>query len=127
MKLRSPLSQARGLGSAKEGAQHWWAQRLSALALVPLILWFAIGLALHAGADFDDARDWVASPLVTVLLVLMIATLFYHAQLGLQVVIEDYVHPHWVRIAAIIGVKFVAIIAAVVGIVAVLRIALGGQ
>ncbi len=126
MSLRSPLSRARGLGSAKEGARHWWAQRLSALALVPLILWLAIGLAAHAGGEYEAVKAWVASPAVTVLLILVIGTVFYHAQLGLQVVIEDYVHTHWARMTIIIAAKFVAAIAAAIGIVSVLRIALGG-
>lgn len=125
MSLRSPLSRARGLGSAKEGAQHWWAQRLSAVALVPLVLWLAFGLAANAGGDYASARAWIASPLVTVLLILVVGVVFYHAQLGLQVVIEDYLHPHWAKITAIIGVKFVAMLSALIGIVSVLRIALG--
>jgi succinate dehydrogenase / fumarate reductase membrane anchor subunit len=126
MSLRSPLARARGLGSAKEGVGHWWAQRVSALALVPLVLWLVFGLALHATADFASVRAWVGDPLNSVLLVLLVGIVFYHAQLGLQVVLEDYLHPHGLRLTAVVAVRFVALVAAVVGIVSVLRIAFGG-
>ncbi len=87
--LRSDLGRVRGLGSAKEGVDHWWRQRLTAIALVPLGLWFVVGAIGLVGADYNAAADWVASPLNAVLLLLLILATFLHAELGLQVVIED--------------------------------------
>ena len=126
MEFRSPLKRAKGLGSAKEGAAHWWAQRLTAVALVPLLLWFVFELALRAGGDYEQVRAWLGSPLPAILAVLLVGTLLHHAQLGLQVVLEDYVHVEWVKVASIVLVKFAAFLTAAVGIFSVLRIAFGG-
>ncbi len=126
MSLRTPLGRVRGLGSAKEGAAHWWAQRMTALALIPLSLWFLVSLLSAVGGGYEGAVAWIGSPFNTVLLVVLLALVFYHAALGLQVVIEDYVHPESVRIAAILATKFVLLILAVASILAVLRIAFGG-
>lgn len=91
--LRSPLGQARGLGSAKSGAHHWWMERLTSLALIPLSVWFIISLVTQLlGASPHDLHRWLASPITALLLALFIAIGFYHTKLGLQVVIEDYVH-----------------------------------
>lgn len=122
--LRSPLGRVRGLGSAKEGVAHWWAQRVTALALIPLALWFVISVLSLAGADHARTIAWIASPVPAVLLVLLIAATFYHAVLGLQVVIEDYIHPESLRIALILIVKAAAIVLAAAAIFAVLKIAL---
>ena len=86
-KMASPLARVRGLGSAKEGADHWWAQRLTAVALVPLTLWFVYSVVSLLGAGHAEAVAWASAPLNALLLVLLIATTFYHAQLGLQVVV----------------------------------------
>jgi succinate dehydrogenase / fumarate reductase, membrane anchor subunit len=125
MSLRSPLSRARGLGSAKEGVGHWIWQRLTAVALIPLTLWFVLSVIVTAGADYSAMRAWVATPYVAVLLVIYLATLFHHSQLGLQVVIEDYVHTKWVNLSLILLVKFSHVLLAAAGIFAVLKIALG--
>ena len=93
--LRSPLGRAIGLGSAKHGADHWWAQRVSAVALILLGLWFAASLIAHAGADHGAVVAWLRNPITAILMLLLVATTFYHAALGLQVVIEDYVHSEW--------------------------------
>ncbi len=122
--LRSPLGRVRGLGSAKEGVAHWWAQRVTALALVPLTLWFVVAVISLAGADHARTTAWIASPVPAMLLILLIAATFYHAVLGLQVVIEDYVHPEWLRIVLILFVKAAAIVLAAAAIFAVLKIAL---
>ena len=90
--MRSPLGRAIGLGSAKEGVEHWWLQRITAVALVPLSLWFVIAIIRLVGADSDGVRDWVGNPLPAILLVLLLIATFWHAALGLQVVIEDYIH-----------------------------------
>jgi succinate dehydrogenase / fumarate reductase, membrane anchor subunit len=123
--LRTPLGHAIGLGSAKEGVQHWWAQRLTAVALVPLALWFCAGLIAHAGADRTAVFQWLGSPLQAILMVLLLGTGFHHMALGVQVVIEDYVETEWVKIGALILNRFIAYGLAVAGIFAVMRIALG--
>jgi succinate dehydrogenase / fumarate reductase membrane anchor subunit len=125
MSMRAPLAQVRGHGSAKTGAHHWWAQRLSAIALVPLFLWFVVSLAAVATADYATAVSWISSPFNSALLVLLIGAIFYHAQLGMQVVFEDYISTHWLQVASIILVRFLAILLAVVSIIAVLRTAWG--
>lgn len=126
MKLRTPLAEARGLGAAKEGIHHWWMQRLTALALIPLLLWFVASVVAMVGADYGAAVEWVRSPTVAVLLLLLIAAMFYHAQLGMQVVLEDYVHVGWLKVASIIGSKLIIIALAFIAGFAVLRVALGG-
>ena len=124
--LRTPLARARGLGSAREGVKHWWAQRLTAIALIPLVVWFAISLVMLSGADYDIARAWIGSPLVMVLLILTIAIGLHHGQLGLQVVIEDYIHGDGWKLAFIVIVRFIAVVFGLAAIVAILRIGLGG-
>jgi succinate dehydrogenase / fumarate reductase, membrane anchor subunit len=123
--LRTPLARARGLGSAREGVHHWWAQRLTAIALIPLVVWFAISLVMMSGADYGAVRAWIGSPLVMVLLILTIAIGLHHGQLGLQVVIEDYVHGDGSKLALIVAVRFVAVLFGLAAIVAVLRIGFG--
>ena len=123
--LRSPLGRAIGLGSAKEGVQHWWAQRVSAVALLVLGLWFVASLAALAGADRATVVAWLHGPLAAILTILTLAALFYHNALGLQVVIEDYVQPEGVKLAAVTLVRLLCLALAVAGIFAVLRIAFG--
>ena len=124
--LRTPLARARGLGSAREGVHHWWAQRLTAIALIPLVVWFAISLVMLSGADYDVARAWIGSPLVMVLLILTIVIGLHHGQLGLQVVIEDYIHGDGWKLALIVAVRFVAVVFGLAAVVAILRIGFGG-
>jgi len=124
--LRTPLARARGLGSAKDGLHHWWAQRLTAIALIPLVVWFAVSLVMMSGADYEVVRAWIGSPLVMVLLILTIAVGLHHGQLGLQVVIEDYVHQDGWKLALIIAVRFIAVLFGLAAIVAILRIGFGG-
>ncbi len=126
MDLRTPLNRARGLGSAKEGVHHWWAQRLTAVALIPLVVWFAISLVMLSGADYAIVRAWIGSPIVMVLLILTIVIGLHHGQLGMQVVIEDYVHNEGVKLALIIGIRFVAVFFGLAATVAILRIGFGG-
>ncbi len=124
--LRSPLNRARGLGSAKDGLHHWWAQRLTALALIPLVIWFAISLVMMSGADYGMVRAWIGSPVAMVLLILTIVIGLHHGQLGLQVVIEDYVHNDGVKLALIVAVRFVAVLFGLAAVVAIMRIGFGG-
>ncbi|HEX7006051.1 MAG TPA: succinate dehydrogenase, hydrophobic membrane anchor protein [Alphaproteobacteria bacterium] len=126
MSFRTPIARARGLGSAKDGTAHWWAQRVTALALIPLTLWFAISVIGLVGGGHEAVVAWLSSPVAAGLMILLIATTFHHAQLGIQVVIEDYVHNEPVKIGAIILVKFVAVVLGLAGILAVLAIAFGG-
>ncbi|MBV8131617.1 MAG: succinate dehydrogenase, hydrophobic membrane anchor protein [Alphaproteobacteria bacterium] len=124
-RMRSPLGRAVGLGSAKEGAEHWWLQRITAVALVPLALWFVIAIIRLVGADVDSVRDWVGNPLPAIVLVLLLTATFYHAALGLQVVIEDYVHAELVKLGLVIIVRLACFAFAVAGIFAVLSLAIG--
>jgi succinate dehydrogenase / fumarate reductase, membrane anchor subunit len=124
-RMRSPLGRAIGLGSAKEGVEHWLLQRVTAVALVPLVLWFVIALIGLVGADFDTVQEWVGRPLPAICLVLLLIATFYHASLGLQVVIEDYVHGELSRLGLVIVVRLACVALAVAGIVAVLTLALG--
>jgi succinate dehydrogenase / fumarate reductase membrane anchor subunit len=126
MKFRSALYNVRGLGSAKDGTRHWWMQRVTAAALVPLGLWLAVSLARVAGMDYQQARAWMASPLVAVLMLATLWALFYHAKLGLQVVIEDYVRAKGTRMALLVLVNFAAILLGLSAALAVLRITLAG-
>jgi succinate dehydrogenase / fumarate reductase membrane anchor subunit len=121
--LRSPLGRAIGLGSAKEGVDHWWWQRLSAIALVPLALWFVISVIRLAGADLETVVLWLDNPVAAILFVLLIAATFYHGALGLQVVIEDYAANEGVKFAALIVMKLAAFLLAALAIFAVLKLA----
>jgi succinate dehydrogenase / fumarate reductase, membrane anchor subunit len=123
---RTPLARARGLGSAKDGVGHWWVQRLTAIALIPLVVWFAISLVMLSGADYTVVRAWIGSPLVMMLLILTIGVGLHHGQLGLQVVIEDYVGNDGWKLALIVIVKFIAVLFGLGAIVAILRIGFGG-
>ncbi len=121
MSLRTPLSEAKGLGSAKEGVGHWWMQRLTAVALVPLAIWFAFAAAMLGSASYETMVAWLQSPVVAVLLILFIAATFYHTQLGLQVIVEDYVEG-WLKIVSLVLINLLCIILAVAGIIALLKI-----
>ena len=125
MSLRSPLGRVLGLGSAKGGSSHWYAQRVSAVALVLLCLWFILSLAALDGASYEQVTSWLGSPLHTALAMLFVAAAAWHAMLGLQVVIEDYVAGKGVRASVLVAIKFALVVAAVVGVLAVLRIGLG--
>jgi succinate dehydrogenase / fumarate reductase membrane anchor subunit len=126
MSYRSPLGKVRGLGSAKDGTAHWWAQRLTAVALVPLTIWFVYAVVTMLGADRPQIIEWLSDPVTAVLMVVLLGATFHHGQLGLQVVIEDYVHNEGMKLALIILVKFAAVLLALGAIFAVLRIAFGG-
>jgi succinate dehydrogenase / fumarate reductase membrane anchor subunit len=124
--LRTPLSRARGLGSAKQGVHHWWAQRITAVALIPLVVWFAISLIMLSGADYAVVRAWIGSPVVMVLLTLTIVIGLHHGQLGMQEVVEDYVHSEGLKLALIVLLRFTAVFFGLAAIVAILRIGFGG-
>jgi succinate dehydrogenase / fumarate reductase membrane anchor subunit len=122
--LRSGLGRVRGLGSARDGVAHWWAQRVTAVALVPLTLWFVFSIATMAGASQAEVQAWIAAPLVTVLLLLLVVATFQHLSLGLQVVIEDYIRHEETKVAALLAQKFACIVLGLAACLAILRIAL---
>jgi len=121
---RSPLGRARGLGAAKEGVAAWWLERVMAIALVPLTLWFTASLIALSGRDYEALATWLRTPLAALLMVLLLVALFSHLALGLQVVIEDYVHS-WVKIPTLVAMRFACFALGTAGILATLRIAFG--
>jgi succinate dehydrogenase / fumarate reductase membrane anchor subunit len=123
--MRSPLARATGLGSAKEGTGTWWAERVSAVALVPLTLWFFGSIIAHTGSDYSTFVAWVRAPLVTTMMILLLVALFHHTALGLQVVIEDYVHSD-AKFATMIAMRLGCVALGIAGIVDTLRIAFSG-
>lgn len=122
--LRNPLKTARGLGSSHSGVGHWWAQRLTAVALVLLGVWFVLIVLSLLHADYAGARAAVAKPWNALLLMTFVIAMFWHAALGLQVVVEDYVHTRWKEVFLQVAIKFLAVLGALTSVLAVLRIAL---
>ena len=125
MRFRTALKVVRGAGAAKEGTRHWWAQRLTAVALVPLGIGFVAMTIALLGDDYHGARAALAHPVAAALWILFAVALFHHAQLGLQVVLEDYVHSARLKVASIVAVKFAALVIGAVCIVSILRISAG--
>jgi succinate dehydrogenase / fumarate reductase membrane anchor subunit len=126
-RMRSPLGRAIGLGPARAGVDHWWGQRITAIAVIPLSLWFVAAVIGLLGADLETVQNWVSLPLPAILLVLLLIATFYHVSLGLQVVIEDYVHAELAKLGLIVAVRLLCFGFAVAGIFAVVSIALGGS
>ena len=124
--LRSDLARARGLGSAKDGVHHWWVQRLSAVALVPLGIWFVVSAIKLAGVPLDAYRAWLNTGANVFLMVLFVGTLFYHLKLGLQVVIEDYVHDEKTKVVSLMLNTFANIFVGAFSIFALVKVAFGG-
>jgi succinate dehydrogenase / fumarate reductase membrane anchor subunit len=122
-RLQTPLGRVRGLGSARSGTHHWWMQRVTSIALIPLTLWFALAAIGRAGAGYEASVAFVANPVNAVLLLLLAGVTLHHLASGLQVVIEDYVRAEGVRLAAIWGVKAACLVLALFAAVAVLRVA----
>ena len=122
--LRTPLSRVKGLGSAREGTSHFWHQRLTALLLIPLVLWAGFNIAALP-LDHATFVEWVRQPLVTVALVLLVIALFYHAQLGLQVVIEDYISSHARRTLVLLTSNRLCLLFGTIGVISVLKISFG--
>jgi succinate dehydrogenase / fumarate reductase membrane anchor subunit len=121
--LRSPLGRVLGAGSARDGTVHWWAQRVSAVALIPLTLWFFWSLLLLPSLDYATVRTWLAVPLSALLAVLLVAVMAYHSYLGTNVVVEDYVHAHAAKLFLVVLLRFLYVLCAGAGIFAILRIA----
>jgi len=125
MSLRSPIGRVLGLGAAKDGVGHWWSQRVTSVALVILGLWLMSALLRLGALDYSIVTAWIASPVNAVLLSLFVGTAVYHSQLGVQVVVEDYVVHHGAKIVTMVVLNFVHVVIAALGIFSVLKIAFG--
>lgn len=124
MSLRSPLGRVLGMGSAKEGTGHWWSQRVSAVALIPLTLWFLFSLLMLPDLDYATVRTWLSLPLSGFLAVLLLSVLTYHSYLGTTVVIEDYVHSAGMKLLSLLLLRFAYLLVCGAGILAILRVVL---
>ncbi len=122
--LRTPLGQVRGLGSAKDGTHHWWLQRVTAIALLPLTIWFVASLVVLAGSPFEVFTAWVAQPLVAVLLGIFVSVGIWHLKLGAQVVIEDYVHGEAAKVTTSLLVNFACVLVGAAALFSILKIAI---
>ncbi|MBS0580992.1 MAG: succinate dehydrogenase, hydrophobic membrane anchor protein [Proteobacteria bacterium] len=127
MSLNTPLRQVLGLGSAKSGVHHWWLQRLTSVALVPLSIWFVVSLLSLPALDHGTVAAWMHHALTALLLVLLVLTAAWHSRLGLQVIIEDYVHTSGTRTLLLVLVGFAHVFLAAAGVFAILRVAAGGS
>lgn len=124
--LRSPLGRVAGLGSAKSGVHHWWLQRLSSLALVPLTVWFTVSLLSLPSLDHVTVVTWMAQSWTALLLILLVLVATWHSQLGVRVVVEDYVHNIGLRTLTLVTLTFIHTFLAVAGVFAILKVAFGG-
>jgi succinate dehydrogenase / fumarate reductase membrane anchor subunit len=127
MSMETPLSRVRGLGSAKSGARHWWLERLTSVSTLILFVWFIVSLLRLPSLDHDIVTSWLAAPLVAVPMLLLIVSTFWHLKLGLQVVVEDYVHEDGLRLFSITLLNFFAIALGALAFFSVLKIAFGGD
>jgi len=125
-RYRNPLAVARGLGSASDGLGHWWKQRLTSIALVPLVIWFVVSMIGLAGQDRAHVLDWLHSPLHSLVFSLFLIVSLYHANLGLQKIYEDYVQVRWLQLSSRIATNFAAVLLAFAGVFALLKQAFGG-
>ena len=125
MSLRTPLGRVLGMGSAKDGTGHWWAQRVSAVALVPLTLWFLFSLLLLPDLDYATVKVWLSLPISGFLTVLLLAVSTYHSYLGTTVVVEDYVHSAGMKVLTLLTLRFLYVLVCGAGIFAILRVVLG--
>ena len=126
MAMQSDLGRVRGLGSAKGGTSHWWAQRVTAIANLPLGLWLIICLISGVGSSYETVTAWLSNYFHATMMVILIANMAYHFALGLQVVIEDYIHGRVKEVAALLAVRFFAVFIAVASTISVLRIVFAG-
>ncbi len=126
-RMETPLGRVRGLGPAREGAEHWWEERLSSFALLLLIVWLIVSLLRLPALDYESLHAWLAQPLAAVPMLLLIAATFWHSKMGLRVIVEDYVHEEGGKLFWIVVIDFLAILAGSLAAFSVLKIALGGD
>ena len=124
MSIQTPLGRVRGLGSAKSGVEHFWHQRATAVALLPLTLWFVWAVAVHVGAPYERVIAFLSSPFNAAAMLLFVLAGLYHMALGLQVVIEDYVPNEGTKLALLLAMKFAAFAVGTICVIAVLKIAI---
>lgn len=127
MRMETPIGRVRGLGSAKSGAHHWWLERLTSVSTLLLFVWFVVSLLRMPSLDYRSVVEWLAEPLVAVPMLLLIVSTFWHLKLGLQVVIEDYVHEEGMKFFSITLLNFFAIALGALAFFSVLKIAFGGD
>ena len=125
MTMETPLAHVRGLGSAREGAHHWWIERLTSVSTLLLFVWLFVSLLRLPGLDYRTVTEWLQSPLAAVPMLLLILSAFWHLKLGMQVVIEDYVHEEGWKFLSILLLNFATVIGGAFALFAVLKIALG--
>jgi succinate dehydrogenase / fumarate reductase, membrane anchor subunit len=126
MSLRSPLRRVLGLGAAHDGVRHWWLQRLTSIALVPLTVWFVVSLLALPSLGYATLNAWMSQSSTALLLSLLVVTAAWHSQLGVRVVIEDYVHGAGARTLTLVLLGFAHVLLAAAGVFAVLKVAFGG-
>jgi succinate dehydrogenase / fumarate reductase membrane anchor subunit len=125
MNLRNPLANAHNHGAAGDGVAHWWAQRFSAILLIGLTVWLVLAISSVAGASHEEVSAWLASPFNAAMAILFVVTAIYHSKLGLQVVIEDYVHQRAAEVGLQLLVKISAIVGGLLAVMAILKVAFG--
>jgi succinate dehydrogenase / fumarate reductase membrane anchor subunit len=125
MSLRSPLSRVLGLGSAKDGTAHWWAQRVTAVALVPLTVWFVFSLLTLPDFDYETVRTWLSVPFTGFLAVLLVGVLSYHSYLGTIVIVEDYVSSSGMKVLTLMTLRFLYVLAGGAAMFSILRVVFG--
>ena len=126
MSLRSPLGRVLGTGAARSGVHHWWVQRLTSVALVPLSIWFVVSLLALPALDHATVSAWMGESSTALLLSLFVLLATWHSQLGVRVVIEDYVHTAGLKTVTLVSVTFTHVLLGAAGVFAVLRVTLGG-
>jgi succinate dehydrogenase / fumarate reductase membrane anchor subunit len=126
MSLRSPLGRVLGTGAAHDGVRHWWLQRLTSIALVPLTVWFVVSLLALPSLGYGTLVAWMSQSSTALLLILLVLTAAWHSQLGVRVVVEDYVHGAGARTLTLVVISFAHVLLAVAGVFAILKVAFGG-
>ena len=127
MRMETPLSRVRGLGSARSGAHHWWLERLTSIAAFVLFIWFIASVLRLPSLDYGTVTGWLSDPLAAVPMLLLVVTTFWHLKLGLQVILEDYVHEEGMKLFSIVVLNFFAIGGGALAFFSVLKIAFGGD